>query len=475
MTCLEAKNCVADIETGLRKAVQGRPGPVVFEIPLDIQSSIVDSVTGERTEDKRIAQHAVASKTHVATEEIFQALMVASRPLFLIGNGAKVASVHMQLRSLAESLGVPVSMTWPTLDLFEYDHELNAGRIGTVAKRFANIAVQQSDLVIVLGCRLDPVLTAHNIERFGKHARVIVVDIEQSELDKLPPRFLKFCADLRDVSQDLNDFLLSSRPDFDFSDWRLKIKKLKQRYSDEVFNERTTNHDPISIYEFIECFSEKLDGGEIIVTGSSGLSVEVFYTHFKNKIGQKTFLTTGLGAMGYGLPALLGASEATDKKIILFESDGSLMMNLQELQSLKSRGGNKLIFVMNNGGYASIRATQRNYFNGRLVATDPNSGLEIPEIDKIAACFGFDYCKISKFRDMPETLSEVVSRSGPVICEIVLQDDEKLMPKCSVFRRDDNTLVSAPLEDMSPLLPLEELAEVMEGKIETVSQTIRTQ
>ena len=151
------------------------------------------------------------------------------------------------------------------------------------------------------------------------------------------------------------------------------------------------------------------------------------------------------------------------------------MMNLQELQSLKSRGGNKLIFVMNNGGYASIRATQRNYFNGRLVATDPNSGLEIPEIDKIAACFGFDYCKISKFRDMPETLSEVVSRSGPVICEIVLQDDEKLMPKCSVFRRDDNTLVSAPLEDMSPLLPLEELAEVMEGKIETVSQTIRAQ
>ena len=475
MTCLEAKNCVADIETGLRKAVQGRPGPVVFEIPLDIQSSIIDSVTGERAEDKKIAQHAVTSKTHVATEEIFQALKAASRPLFLIGNGAKVASVHMQLRSLAESLGVPVSMTWPTLDLFEYDHELNAGRIGTVAKRFANIAVQQSDLVIVLGCRLDPVLTAHNIERFGKHAKVIVVDIEQSELDKLPPRFLKFCADLRDVSQNLNDFLLSSRPDFDFSEWRLKIKKLKQRYSDEVFNERTTNHDPISIYEFIECFSEKLDGGEIIVTGSSGLSVEVFYTHFKNKIGQKTFLTTGLGAMGYGLPALLGASEATDKKIILFESDGSLMMNLQELQSLKSRGGNKLIFVMNNGGYASIRATQRNYFNGRLVATDPNSGLEIPEIDKIAACFGFDYCKISKFRDMPETLSEVVSRSGPVICEIVLQDDEKLMPKCSVFRRHDNTLVSAPLEDMSPLLPLEELAEVMEGKIETVSQTIRTQ
>ena len=475
MTCLVAKNCVKDIANGLKKAVQGRPGPVVFEIPLDIQSSIVDGVTAKLVEDNKITQHIVTNKTQVVTEEIFQALMVAARPLLVIGNGAKVARVHIELRRLAESLGIPVSMTWPTMDLFEYDHELNAGRIGTVAKRFANIAIQQSDLVIVLGSRLDPVLTAHNIERFGKHAKVIVVDIEQSELDKLPSRFLKFCADLRDVSEDLKGFLSSSRLNFDFSNWRLKIKKLKQRYSDEVFSKRTNADDPLSIYEFIECFSEKLHGGEIIVTGSSGLSVEVFYTHFKNKIGQKTFLTTGLGAMGYGLPALLGASEATNKKVILFESDGSLMMNLQELQSLKSRGGDKLIFVMNNGGYASIRATQRNYFNGRLVATDPNSGLEIPEINKIAVCFGFDYCKISNFREMPKTLSEVVGRSGPVICEVVLQDDEVLMPKCSVFKQDDNTLVSAPLEDMSPLLSLEELSEVMEGKIESVSQTIRAQ
>ena len=222
-------------------------------------------------------------------------------------------------------------------------------------------------------------------------------------------------------------------------------------------------------------FFRKTHGGEIIVTGSSGLSVEVFYTHFKNKIGQKTFLTTGLGAMGMACQRCWELAEATDKKVILFESDGSLMMNLQELQSLKSRGGDKLIFVMNNGGYASIRATQRNYFNGRLVATDPNSGLEIPEINKIAVCFGFDYCKISNFREMPKTLSEVLGRSGPVICEVVLQDDEILMPKCSVFRQDDNTLVSAPLEDMSPLLSLEELSEVMEGKIEPVSQTIRAQ
>ena len=167
MTCLETKNCVADIAAGLRKAVDGRPGPVVFEIPLDIQSSVVDSMTVKFSENKKIAEQSVSGKTRAATEEISQALMTASRPLLVIGNGAKVARVHTQLRSLAESTGIPVAMTWPTLDLFEYDNELNAGRIGTVAKRFANITLQQSDLVIVLGCRLDPVLTAHNTNDLG--------------------------------------------------------------------------------------------------------------------------------------------------------------------------------------------------------------------------------------------------------------------------------------------------------------------
>ena len=474
MTCLDAKKCVADIARGLAKAVQGRPGPVVFEIPLDIQSSLVEEFGVKLADDENSLDYTVKKGISLVTEEIFNSLKSASRPLLLVGNGAKVARVDTQLRGFAENVGIPVSMTWPTLDLLEYHHELNAGRIGTVAKRFANMTVQQSDLIIVLGSRLDPVLTAHNIERFGKYAKIIVVDIEQSELDKLPSRFLKFCADLRDVSAGLNKFLVSSCPEFDFSKWRLKIKKLKQRYSDEVFTKRVDDHQPISIYEFVECLSKQLDGGESIVTGSSGLAVEVFYTHFKNKIGQKTFITTGLGAMGYGLPALLGASEASVGKVILFESDGSLMMNLQELQSLKSRGRDILIFVMNNGGYASIRATQRNYFNGRLVATDPNSGLEIPEISKIASCFGYEYCLVSNFNNMPKTLKEVVGKSGSVICEVVLQDDETLMPKCSVFRNEDNTLVSAPLEDMSPLLPLKEFLEVMDGRVESVSQTIRT-
>ena len=165
--------------------------------------------------------------------------MAASRPLLVIGNGAKVARVHTQLRSRLSHRDSSVD-DLANIDLFEYDNELNAGRIGTVAKRFANLTLQQSDLVIVLGCRLDPVLTAHNDERFGKYAKVIVVDIEQSELDKLPPRFLKFCADLRDVSRDLKEFLLYSRPNFNFSSWRLKIRELKHRYSDEVFSERTT-------------------------------------------------------------------------------------------------------------------------------------------------------------------------------------------------------------------------------------------
>ena len=474
MTCVDAKECLPDIARGVEIAFSGRPGPVVFEIPLDVQSAIVATTEYNSSERKKTSASAIQPEIQSITQEIIGSLMEASRPIFLIGNGARSAKVDTELKSVAEHLGVPVSMTWPTMDLFEYCHELNAGRIGNVAKRYANITVQKSDLIIVLGCRLDPVLTAHNIERFGFDAKVIVIDIEQPELNKLPSRFLKFCADLKYVARNLRDFLASSHLDLDFSEWLSQIEKCKKKYSTEVFYQRTDNSQPISVYEFIDCFSEQLNGGELIVTGSSGLSVEVFYTHFQNKAGQRIFLTTGLGAMGYGLPALLGASEATDQKVVLFESDGSLMMNLQELQSLKSRSQPLLIFVMNNGGYASIRSTQRNYFNGRLVATDASSGLSIPEIKNIADCFGFEFRKIDSFRDMSQVLGEVLKTRQALICEVVLLDDEMLMPKCSVFRGKDNTLVSAPLEDMSPLLPLTDLRELMDGKIEIVSETIRS-
>ncbi len=474
MTCVEAKKCLLDIASGVEIAVSGRPGPVVFEIPLDVQSTIVQGTDYDNFLRNESPTSLTPPETQPIIKEIISSLMKASRPILLIGNGARSAKVDIELRRVAEHLGIPVSMTWPTMDLFEYSHELNAGRIGNVAKRYANIAVQKSDLLIVMGSRLDPVLTAHNIERFGFDARVIVIDIEQPELDKLPSRFLKFCADLKYVATDLRDYLVSSHLDLDFSEWRSQIEKCKQKYSKEVFYDRTDNSQPISVYEFIDCFSKQLNGGELIVTGSSGLSVEVFYAHFKNKAAQRIFLTTGLGAMGYGLPALLGASEATDQKVVLFESDGSLMMNLQELQSLKSRGQPLLIFVMNNGGYASIRSTQRNYFNGRLVATDASSGLSIPEIKNIADCFGFEFRRIESFIDMSQVLGEVLDMQRALICEVVLLDDEMLMPKCSVFRGKDNTLVSAPLEDMSPLLSLTELKELMDGKIEIVSETIRS-
>jgi len=250
---------------------------------------------------------------------------------------------------------------------------------------------------------------------------------------------------------------------------------LRVKFENEVFKPVASDTGRISIYDFVNILSEGFSGNEIIVTGSSGLAIEVFYTHFRNRDGQWIGLTTGLGAMGYGLPALLGVAAAAKDKVYLFESDGSLMMNLQELQSLKTLDHPVTIFVQNNDGYASIRATQENYFAGRFVGTGPSSQLEIPSFEKIADSFGFEYMSISSLKNIDENLKKAIKHDGMLICEVFLNRDEKLMPKCSVIRTKDNKLLSAPLEDMSPLLELDDIKAIMGGQIDPMSIRIRAE
>ena len=223
----------------------------------------------------------------------------------------------------------------------------------------------------------------------------------------------------------------------------------------------------------MEALSDAFTGGETIVTGSSGLAIEVFYTHFRNLPGQWIALTTGLGSMGYGLPALLGASAADPGKCFLFESDGSMMMNLQELQSLKTLGKPLTIFVQNNGGYASIRATQENYFESRFVGTGSTSKLDVPDFEKVAASFGFDFMRITADTDIASALKAAVEADGQLLVDVVLRKDEKLMPKCGVTRLPNNQLVSQPLEDMTPLLPIEELRDAIGDNVDAASLTLR--
>jgi len=218
----------------------------------------------------------------------------------------------------------------------------------------------------------------------------------------------------------------------------------------------------ITHYDLMAALSDALPPGAVIATGSSGLAVEVFYTAFRNKPDQRVFLTSGLGAMGYGVASAIGACIASGRQpVVAVESDGSLMMNLQELATLKGLGLPIVLFVMNNGGYASIRNTQRNYFAGRFIGTGPDSGLYMPDFTRVAAAFGLPSLRIDTPAALGAGIAQALAAGGPFLCEIVLREQEVLAPKVAAVPRADGSIISMPLEDMSPLLSLEVLrAEV---------------
>tara|TARA_A100001037_G_scaffold291178_1_gene304905 strand:- start:9062 stop:10906 length:1845 start_codon:yes stop_codon:yes gene_type:complete len=476
-TCFSANDVPRDLKTAVDLAQSARSGPVVLEIPLDVQSTVMDWQEPQVAQKEKVSSivNETSSKKNLVNscDLVAKMLSGAERPLIVVGYGVKSSQRTEELKEFITFNEIPVSLTWTTADFLSFDHSLNAGRFGVVAKRHANFILQKSDLILVLGSRLDNIQTAFNIDRFGKNADVLVVDIDPAELEKMPDRFEKYQFDLSDFIPALTSSMHKMGQVTKRRNWLNEISYLRVKFENEVFKPVAGDTGRISIYDFVNILSEGFSGNEIIVTGSSGLAVEVFYTHFKNRDGQWIGLTTGLGAMGYGLPALLGVAAAAKEKVYLYESDGSLMMNLQELQSLNTLGHPVTIFIQNNDGYASIRSTQENYFAGRFVGTGPSSQLEIPSFEKIAESFGFEYMSIKNLRNIKNNVAKAIGHRGLLICEVFLNRDEKLMPKCSVIRTENNQLLSAPLEDMSPLLELKELEAIMGGQTDPMSIRIR--
>ena len=472
-TCLDPEQVLADVDTAVIAATTGRPGPVVLEIPLDVQSLQTNDVVWPIDRGLSSTKTLELSAVKGYAKSVANKLVAANRPLILLGHGIKCSHQENTTMKLIEENLFPVSLTWPMTDFLPYDNPLNAGRVGVVAKRYANFLLQRADLILILGSRLDNILTAYNPENFGRNAEIYVVDVDKTELQKLPSKYNGIHTDLADFLPILIQALSNQKGEPRYKLWMEEISELRDQYGKEELELIARDDKSISIYEVVDCLSDSFKGGETIVTGSSGLAIEVFHTHFRNKLGQKLALTTGLGAMGYGIPALLGVLAAKGTKAYLFESDGSMMMNLQELQSIKTLGVNNTIFIMNNNGYASIRATQNNYFDGRFVGTGPTSGLEIPDIKKVADCFGFQYLCASKKCQLNAVIDKAIEADNPTICEIILREDEILLPKCSVVRTRDNKFLSAPLEDMSPLLPLETVRVSMGGQIDPISLKLR--
>lgn len=456
------------VERALHEARSGRPGPVWLDVPLDVQAARIepDSLPG-------FAPPPIPAEGSAAIGQVLDFLTASERPLLLLGHGVRLAGAAAGVRDLVERLNVPVVTTWNALDLIPYEHPLCVGRPGVVALRAPNFAVQNCDLLIAIGARLDNVVTAFNPRNFARNARKVVVNVDPNELSGVDMIVdVPLAMDARLFVQAMLE-RVPSLPVADRGKWLSCCAGWKQRYP-VLDGQPFPGAGAIGHYHFVDALSDALPENELISTGSSGLAVEAFYTAFRNRPGQRVFLTSGLGAMGYGLPSAIGACLAHDRKpVVAVEGDGSLMLNLQELATLKALDLPICLFIMNNNGYASIRNTQRNYFNSRYIAIGPEAGLFIPDFVKLAETMGIPAMRIEGVENLATGIDTALGMPRPCVCDVRLVENETLMPKVAAIPRADGSIVSMPLEDMSPLLSLDELQENMIGAISGASTSAR--
>lgn len=453
VTIKQPEDIRRELETAVRLATSGRQGPVWIDVPLDIQGAPInpEQLLGEMLQVQEKQQ---GLDGQVAT--LLKMLCQAKRPLLLAGHGIRLAGAAQPFQTLVERLGLPVVTTWNALDLLPYDHPLMVGRPGVVALRAPNFAIQNCDLLVSIGCRLDNIITAYNPRGFARSARKIVVDVDPHEIEKLDMEIdLAIASDAADLINALIE-ATDTATELDVVNWRSTCKSWKERYGVQA-EFRSAETGAINHYQAIDVLSEMIPPDMLISTGSSGLAVEVFYTVFRNKPGQRVFLTSGLGSMGYGLPAAIGACFANGcKPMVAVESDGSLQLNIQELATIRAFNLPICLIILNNNGYASIRNTMRNYFQGRYVGTGPEAGLWLPHLEELARTYQIPFCRITDVTELPD-LKGCIATDGPVLVDLQLVANETLAPKVSALPQPDGSMLSMPLEDMSPLLPLEQL------------------
>jgi len=425
--------------------LEGRKGPVWLDIPLDIQSTIID-------EDKLPIYISPESKQkHINFALIREIKSFSKRPIILVGNG--IRSSMEEFYKFIKNTNIPILTTWRTIDIIEEDHPLFVGRPGAIASRGANFNLYNADLIICLGTRLDHGQVAYNLKDFSPNAIKIIVDVDRGELDKyenLGDKWITIESNLKDFLSSLN--LINSFKK-EYTEWVQTCKALYNKYSIQSVEGRGIN-----LYNFINVLSELLPNDSIIIPGSSGICSEVALQTWKVKKGQRIFNSPGLGSMGFGIPAAIGACIASGKKpVICIEGDGSFMMNVQELEIIKRLYLPIKIFVINNNGYGSIKSTQEKHFNGDLVGCTPESGLTLPNIKLISKGFDIQYDCIDSSIYLKNELEEFfeVWEDDPVICELEVYNHQTL-PRTSAYQDENGKFKSAPMHDLYPFLEREE-------------------
>lgn len=443
------------LEKAFYLATSGRPGPVWLDIPLDVQNAKIKSEDLIGFNKQEIDEPWRATDLDHASIEILSRLKTAKRPVIFAGGGVRLSGTHKEFIKLIDKLRVPVVSGWNAHDVIWEEHPLNCGRPGSIGDRAGNFTVQNADLLLVLGSRLNIRQVSYNWKSFAREAFKIWVDVDDQELKKPSVR-----ADMA-VHANLAELLpiLAKAPyegpSPDQQTWLAWCRERVARYPTVI--EDYWRRPEINPYCFMQTLFERLNEDQIIVTGNGSACVVSFQTA-KLKKGQRLWTNSGCASMGYDLPAAIGiASAAPGKKIVCLAGDGSIMMNLQELQTIAGYNLPVKIFILNNNGYSSIFQTHRNFFNGVEVGAGPKSGVSFPSFEKLARGFGIEYMSCASHHDMSVTIEAVMLTDVPVICEVLLDPDQPFAPKLAAKQHPDGRITSPPLEDLSPFLPREEL------------------
>lgn len=470
----DANLVVYELEKAYSITTHGRPGPCWIDIPMNLQSSQIDENEVIHFHQSELPKLDLVSELELLqnVDLIIDSIKESKRPLFWFGNGIRLANAELLLEPLLGKYNIPALVTWAGIDSIDSNHPLVYGRAGTYGQRSANFILQNCDLLICIGTRMAISQIGYDITELAREADIVVVDIDKFELDKYKERY-KYS-----VNSDAGVFLRKlleqeMSESLDFSNWITTCNTYKKEYPWVNPNDHPDKDGFINSYKFMEKLNYYLKPDQHITTdmGTALLSGHQVLRIGKN---QRLMTSTGLGEMGYGLPAAIGVSVARDKgEVLCLNCDGGMMMNLQELQTIVHYKLPVKLFIFNNDGYLMIKHTQNALFNGRRAGVDSNSGVTCPNFSALATAFGMSSFQIRTWEDFDIVIPQVQEACGPVICEVFMHPHQLFVPKLGLAIQSDGTLISPPLEDLSPFIPREELKNNMLNGLHPKSTNIQ--
>ena len=451
VTVTEPEKIRYELEKAVHIAKSGRPGPVWIEIPMDIQSAIIDDdlekFETEQKEKPKIDKNQI--------ELIVELLQKSKRPIIISGQGVRISGAIELLSKLVKLFKIPVVTPYLGIDTIRHDEESYIGKTGVKGERAANLAMQNSDLILSIGSSLHVSVIGYNYQQFAREAKKIIVDIDEITHSKRTINIDQF------VHGDARDFLnllleqLTDENSLNYASWLEKCNDWKEKYPTCLPEYKNTKNE-VNSYFFIDQVCKNSKEGDIFVADAGGTFYAVSQAVTLTKPNQRYIPSSAMATMGYSLPAAIGISVATGNRVISFTGDGSLQQNIQEFQTLVEYNLPVKLFVLNNDGYHSIRTSQTNYFEKRYIGESSKSGISFPDTVKIAEVYGIKAFRINQPSEINAVINQVLDYDGPVICDVIVPREQEIIPTVASRVNDDGSMSSRPLEDMYPFLDRKE-------------------